>query len=1671
MRLVRDELAGTWTGYFKLPGDEDWTRAASATDGVDLPAINNPKLALIVEAARTETMSAQFNSFDLIIGDEQPSYQSDIGLDLTSELKGVNSSVFVRMPFELDRNPSEFEELSLSTRFDDGFRAYLNGEFIAERNAPLPPPPPAPNMSPWNATAVSTHGATAGFIPTTVIDLTNHINKLRQGQNVLAVHGLNIAADDRDFFFEAVLTGSDLVATAQQAFVNPTPATANLAPAAPTPVIEAEQGVFFNSTAVTITIPNAAPTYQIRYTIDGSEPTSESLLYSRPIVLTESAMLQARTFDTNDTPIDPSPAVGGTFIAVDESLQNRDSDIPIVLLDTLTGRLIPDASNSLTPTNVIAFEVDNSTGRASIGGSIDYLGRGGIRDRGSSTAGQPKPNLTFETWGAEGVGEDDDSDVSLLGFSSESDWVLHAPHNYDRAMIRNQFAYAISNQIGRWAPGTRAIEVYLNRADGIVSEADYMGVYVLTEKIKPGADRLDIDPVDNNDNEGENLTGGYIWKVDRPDPDAGTFTAGGQALNWVHPKSPSSRSADDDQKATPAQVNYVVNYLNEMNRSFRNGDISDPEGYSKYIDVDAWVDHHMMGVFLDDVDAFALSAYLHKPRNGKVALGPNWDFDRSMESLDDRDDDPSLWGGSGGSNFFDRGFIAQLFRDPGFWQRYVDRWTEFRRTYFSLENIDATIDKLAGEIAEAQARNFEAQVNRGVRPRTRSAYDSGKLDGTWEGEVEHMRAWLHERVRFFDSNFVQPPLLVTDGSIVPTVDPSSKQVTRTVTLTDNSVEVRGPIVTVFEDIPFVDSTPGIATVRYFAPSDNALEDTWFTRDFDDSAWQSGTAGVGYKTNGDFDEFLGTAVVEPAPDGTTIYTRFEFNVDDLSILNDRLLALSVRFDDGIVAYLNGEEIASTAMRDNELAWDSRAVTRRSSEVEEFVNFDLSDRKDLLTLGKNVLAIRLVNASATSKDLLLNAGLAARLVKEASNPAAKIYYTTDGTDPRGPDGEPSPTASVLASGEQFTVTENVRVIARNFDNVTNRGTEARIVRTDWSAPVQYDLIVSSTDLQISEINYNPAPATEDERTLGFNTDDFEFVEIHNPTDAPISLIGLHLEGGIDFDFFNASETTIGAGQYALVVANQSAFNARYGDALPVVGEYTGQLNNNGETLALAGQSHLVEVNVNDADPWPIRADGFGASLQLRPGTTTDALGKWYSWEASANLGGTPGGAGQFADSIVINEIIANTRGVDGVSDAIELFNPTDQSVDIGGWFLSDTEDNYFKFEIPANTTIPAGGFAVFEEDQTKIALSASGDSVWLTTKSADGDVDTFVDDVHFGPTRNGQSLGRVDGSLGRLVPLSARTLGQSNSAASVGSVVISELNYNPLVSDAARNAFSDITSSDLEFIELHNVTDKAVDLTGWRIEGGVEYRFADNEQLTAGQVLVLLKFDPDKPVNADLLAAFRAQYSDMPANTRLLGGYSGTLRNDGELVQIVEPVAISPDNPDVIERVLVDEALYDNLSPWPPAANGAGQSLQRIAVDQIGSVSSAFAGSIPNPGATDGALQGDFNGDKQLDVNDVNLLLAALRDDTPSSEFDLTGDGNVDGSDRDYMIETLLGSGYGDSNLEGIFDSKDLVLIFQASQYEDAIEDNSTWETGDWDGDGDFNTRDLVFAFMNSKYVAE
>lgn len=496
-------------------------------------------------------------------------------------------------------------------------------------------------------------------------------------------------------------------------------------------------GTFTDPFSVTLT--SADPTATIHFTTEGNEPTETSEVYTGPLTLSSTTHLRAIA-------VVPGRAASFTtsvrYTKVAPDLQTITSNLPIVVLENFGAGQVTVDPFQFTALSI--FQPDDITGRSSVVRSPDLETRAGIKVRGSTTVGRPKQSFAVEAWDE----RNNDKDITPLGLPSESDWILYAPFDVDRAMLRNPFIFELSNQIGRYAVRTRFVEVYHNFDGGELSTEDYRGLYVLMEKIKRGSDRVNVRQLARQHDREPEMTGGWILKIDRPDPGDTGFRAAGQVVQYVNPK---------EVDVTPVQADWIENYLDQFAAALTD---TNPEtGYARFIDVDSWIDHHILNVLAMNADGLRLSTFFYKDRGGKIEMGPIWDFDRAMGSEDDRNRDPEVWNGANGTDFFRYPWWRQLFQDPDFWQTWIDRWFELRQEVLTAGNFAATIDSMAAQISEAQTRNFDRWPR--VRPNGGRFAPSGLR--TWEAEVTHLKGWLSARLSWIDSQFVPPPTIRPSG--------------------------------------------------------------------------------------------------------------------------------------------------------------------------------------------------------------------------------------------------------------------------------------------------------------------------------------------------------------------------------------------------------------------------------------------------------------------------------------------------------------------------------------------------------------------------------------------------------------------------------------------------------------------------------------------------------------------------------------------------------------------------------------------------------------------------------------------------------------------------------------------------------------------------------------------
>ncbi|HTI99166.1 MAG TPA: lamin tail domain-containing protein [Dongiaceae bacterium] len=515
--------------------------------------------------------------------------------------------------------------------------------------------------------------------------------------------------------------------------------------------------------------------------------------------------------------------------------------------------------------------------------------------------------------------------------------------------------------------------------------------------------------------------------------------------------------------------------------------------------------------------------------------------------------------------------------------------------------------------------------------------------------------------------------------------------------------------------------------------------------------------------------------------------------------------------------------------------------------------------------------------------------------------------------------------------------------------------------WSDPVQFsvspaDLVTQlRTDLRFSEIMYNPPAAA------GYTGDDLEFLELQNTGTNTLDLAGLTFTAGITYTF--PASTTLGAGQFFLLGRNAAALQARY-PGVTVNDIYTGKLDNGGETLRIStpAGATVLELTYDDTPPWPVTADGMGWSLVWDPASVPP-------YRASTFAGGSPGtnDPASTTAAIRINEILSHPGT--GQADAIELFNPTANAVNVGGWFLSDDPATPKKYRIPAGITLGAGGYQVFTATEfgtgpTGFGLGSTGDAAYLFAGDAATNLTGYVHGTEFGAAATGVSFGRYVNSIGNedFVAQLTPTLGTANSRPLIGPLVITEIMFDP-------PALGTNADYDTEFIELQNITATNVALSAagypsntWQLANAVTFQFPANVVVPPGGRLLVVDFDPN--TNAAALARFQSTYAP-PTNVPLYGPWSGHLDNAGETIELLYPEP--PDSPTgTVANVLVEKVAYQSDIPWPAGAAGTGLSLQRATLLAYANDPTNWFTAAPTAGTLSPQTSVDADGDGVPDV---------------------------------------------------------------------------------------------------------
>jgi hypothetical protein len=414
-----------------------------------------------------------------------------------------------------------------------------------------------------------------------------------------------------------------------------------------------------------------------------------------------------------------------------------DSDLPIIVINT-GGQGINDSTRIVADMGIIY----NGPGNRNymVNPFNHYVGKISIEIRGSTSQQYPKKSYGLETQDILG----NNLDTALLGMPSENDWILYGAYP-DKTLMRNEITYDMFRQMGHYD----ARYVYAE----LVIDGDYRGVYSFMEKVKRDKNRVDIAKLTPADTIGDELTGGYIIKVDKLTGSSDTYwtSIANAGVKYLY-------HDPQDIELHPTQLDYIKDYVTNFEMVMQSAGFANSfTGYPAIIDVNSFIDFMIMQELGRTVDGYRSSSFMYKEKDSQGGLlhaGPMWDFNLSYGNADYCDAYDTA-GYQFNFNTVCPSFSSYI---PFFWERFLEdtnyntqlqcRWQQLRASVFHQDSINQRIDAIALKLNESKTRNFARWPILGVYVNWN--YFVGN---TYQEELDYLKYWFSARMSWLDAHW------------------------------------------------------------------------------------------------------------------------------------------------------------------------------------------------------------------------------------------------------------------------------------------------------------------------------------------------------------------------------------------------------------------------------------------------------------------------------------------------------------------------------------------------------------------------------------------------------------------------------------------------------------------------------------------------------------------------------------------------------------------------------------------------------------------------------------------------------------------------------------------------------------------------------------------------------
>jgi len=1427
-------------------------------------------------------------------------------------------------------DPAIYQGLTFRLLVDDGAVVYLNGEEIIRRNMPLGEP----------GYLTLAPAGIGGTDETTFFSYNIAASKLLPGDNVIAVEVHQSAVNSSDVSFDMSVTGNtytssalDTVSYSQQVsdvsfgrdpstgvwkqFAEPTPAadnttaTVNDVRVDGIPVTASPAGGV-QASAVSCTL--ASTEGQIRYTLNGANPTSTSTLYTGPINLTSTTVVRARCFSTGKP---PGPILSRTYF-----IGETQGTIPYVSLtadpNTLFGNTIGIYYNqheqlvsSTTfsalgyrdvykgkdaPGHVEFFSPDGTSFRANVG----------IRIGGENNWVHPQKALNLAVRGKYG---DDEIKYDLFpGEGTSIHTALTLRDGGDRwpnEMLRDCMWPKLAH-------GYMKVDTADYRPSVVFINGQYYGLHDVRERWD---DTWFTQKYHIPHGKVDHLLYGHITST--------AVTLGvdkGDTVDWLD----------------------FMNFIN-------TADLTNAANWAyveSRIDVESFMDFVISESYGNN------TSWLHNREFWKERkAGAKWkwfltDMDRTLST--------GTTTGILADMLANEDVLKRLKLNPGFKQRLAQRYAAHMAGTFTEARVQGLMNQLANEISSTEVARHEARwwtgtaASSGMTASSRAAGISGTLTyaTTRAGNV-HAEIVAQLGV----STAVNFTLGVSDpahGSVlvegIP-VNPSTFKLFPGIPVTLKAVAAPGYVFTGWTGATGAETTTvtpagGESVTANFALSGETVIGGTLTSDTTLSA-----SGSPYVISSDL--IVPPGVTLTIGPGVTVKLTDGRNIR----VQGRLLVNGTLAQPVNIAGRGSERWGGISFENPAVPSALAHLIIRGATK----GFDPTKYPSAISGLNATLTLDFVDIRESEGPVFCRGGSTTLRDSVLQNP-----YTGDGINVK----------QGLATTQRCTFLGNNQpdTDAIDYDGVSNGLIEdCRIYRFRGSNSDGIDIgeACSNVLIQGNLIYYNT--------DKGFSVGQASTVTIRKNLVVGCALgVGIKDTGSfatIDQNTFVDCTTGVaiyeknfgdGGGGAAITntIISKSATPPVTVDAFSTVtASYSLS-----DTLPIAGSNNLVAdprfvdpvlLNFQLQPDSPAVDSGDPAHVH-DPDTTIADRGAAYLYQAT-DYPYTIG------ETVVVNEILANSGTA---PDWIELHNRTRSPMDISGWFLSDDATNLTKYRIPAGTILPPGGYATYYEDTdfgaasidpnkvTPFALSDIGETVYLNSAVND-ELTDYQTKEEFGASAEGETLGsyyKPSTDSYNFVAMAAATPNAPNSGPRVGPVVISEIMYNP----PGSGDFD-------EYLELRNISGAPVTLYDsvkqkpWRMTDGVDFDFPANPplEMAAGERVIL----------ARNLTSYEALYGAYPA--KRYQWTAGTLDNGGETVQLAKPGGADAFN--VTQYIRMDRVVYDDDFPWITTPDGSGPALVKVADHEYGNDFANWTAATANPGAaTPGSTFASWIGGSGLPV---------------------------------------------------------------------------------------------------------